>query len=393
VLCRRCPPRQAAVASAALRPHTCKVLLSTARLCLFFSPLFTCACAVQPCELYYNDKAPAQQLFAAAAALHLLTGTAQYRADVDRFYALSNPFMFFNNWNNVVTQVRAALHVHVRRKSCGTHASHLPRLHTLNAMEATCSAHACGRPWCIPSQRLCHHTCEAADIAWRAIAPVASSASHMHAGRDDHGHRAVCGRARHDDARRVARQARGLGGRVGRVLEQRRQRHLLQVRAAAVLRSSHLSGVPAIDAAAYARIAGLLWSESQRRHAEPEAANAGNGALAPVVNAVAVSRNRRVQAHRGRQGVSCGHPVRQQWGRAQRCLPRGPVQQARRRRRRQRGREESAVLHGARARLPDEPQVRAERLQVQHGGRGGVTTPPRHVRPYMAHPRAPVQSF
>jgi hypothetical protein len=61
---------------------------------------------MHPCKLYLNRKSPAQQLFMAAAALYWLTGDVAYRKDADTFYGNSNPFLFYNNWNNVVTQAR-----------------------------------------------------------------------------------------------------------------------------------------------------------------------------------------------------------------------------------------------------------------------------------------------
>ena len=68
----------------------------------YSSPL----CAVQPCELYRNDKPAEQQVFAAAAALFALTGDAKYRATADRLIAAagSSAFTFFNSWNNVWAQ-------------------------------------------------------------------------------------------------------------------------------------------------------------------------------------------------------------------------------------------------------------------------------------------------
>jgi hypothetical protein len=68
---------------------------------------------VQPCTLYSNIKSPTQQLFTgtAAAALYLLTGTPQYRKDADKFYGMLNPFLYYNNWSNVVAQARTGLSV------------------------------------------------------------------------------------------------------------------------------------------------------------------------------------------------------------------------------------------------------------------------------------------
>ena len=62
---------------------------------------------MQPCALYASSKSASQNLFAAAAALHVMTGKAEYRSAADKFYSQSNPFMYYNNWNNVVTQVCA----------------------------------------------------------------------------------------------------------------------------------------------------------------------------------------------------------------------------------------------------------------------------------------------
>jgi hypothetical protein len=61
-----------------------------------------CAC-LQPCALYENSKNPRQQLFAAAAALHILTGDAHYRLDADSWFD-SGANLFYSNWNNVWPQ-------------------------------------------------------------------------------------------------------------------------------------------------------------------------------------------------------------------------------------------------------------------------------------------------
>lgn len=65
---------------------------------------------MQTCSLYRNTKDARQQLFVAAAALHISsTGSTQekndYRADADEYWDDGwEPFFF--NWNNVAPQVR-----------------------------------------------------------------------------------------------------------------------------------------------------------------------------------------------------------------------------------------------------------------------------------------------
>jgi hypothetical protein len=58
---------------------------------------------MQPCELYQNSKEAKQQLFAAAAALYLLTGDVKYRDDADKKW-WGGSDLFNNNWNHVYTQ-------------------------------------------------------------------------------------------------------------------------------------------------------------------------------------------------------------------------------------------------------------------------------------------------
>lgn len=71
-------------------------------------------CVVQPCGLYLNEKPPTQNLFAAAAALYALTGSAYYRGDADSLWPSPEDFpellMYLYNWNNVVPQVRRPDH-------------------------------------------------------------------------------------------------------------------------------------------------------------------------------------------------------------------------------------------------------------------------------------------
>jgi hypothetical protein len=64
---------------------------------------------VQPCNLYYTDKAPEQRLFVAAAALYWLTGAAAWRKAADGWFAKTEKGLFYNNWDNAITQGVAVL--------------------------------------------------------------------------------------------------------------------------------------------------------------------------------------------------------------------------------------------------------------------------------------------
>jgi hypothetical protein len=108
-----CSQRRRAIAAHSVCVRTC-ALLSACKLsadaCRHAAPhysVLTSAHCEQPCQLYYNEKGPRQQLFSAAAALFVLTGSWSYRYDADGFYNTAEAFNFLYNWNNVYAQVRA----------------------------------------------------------------------------------------------------------------------------------------------------------------------------------------------------------------------------------------------------------------------------------------------